>query len=80
VLLVGDTKAGIDKYKPLFASVGLDLAFDKHISKRNVGELRKRRLQVKKLGMPFNDPKHPTPNKPKTLSVGTGVTGKGNIL
>jgi hypothetical protein len=72
---------GVKIPKELERSVGLDLAFDGHISRKNVSELRKRGFRVKKFGLPFNDPKNPTIKpKPKTLSVGTGVTGKGNIL
>lgn len=47
----------------LALSVALDLAFDKHVSRRNVGQLHARRYKVHELGYPTNPPpkKKPSP-------------------
>lgn len=41
---------GVPSYEELYASVALDLAFDKHLSQRNVQELHGQGIKVKPLG------------------------------
>lgn len=55
----------------LALSVALDLAFDKHVSRRNVQQLHTRRYQLKRLGYPTQAP----PAPPRMKHLGAAIPG-----
>lgn len=64
---------GVSKVPELYASVALDVLFDKHVSARNVALLHKRRLKISDLGLPTRPPKSTSPTT--TVSPGASSTG-----
>lgn len=68
----GTKVPGIDKVNKDFASVGLDIAYDQHISARNVKVLRGRGIKVKPLGYPLKVPA-------SSAVPGVGATGSAGV-
>lgn len=67
------TVPGISKVPQLYASVALDLVWNKHVSRRNVAELHKRRYKVSDLGLPTRPPKSTTTTVPPGASSTGGL-------